>query len=460
MANRTTLITLLLALALLAPISALAQGPPDGQGQAAGQGQGATGERGPGFDPRERAQSADGGWQNVSQQMREQARMRAEQARLFGLLEMSADNVSGRYIQFTFDEQAGTLSDYAVMGEDNASTTFFDSVRVEPATNASEPVVRGPMFRWALGDSLLVAHDNPTSQLRIHSAGNDTTVTLALAEGVQLNDTQADAGEENATPENVWRLEADGRNATLILTGEGDMTVNGDTLTADLGTNGSLVFLAHPPQGGVHATSRDARVSAIAEGRLGGEISIIAVEGTPAADVVDYGVQLRPVRVDNESVVVNASSENETGRAVIVLLPAEALGNATAQQIRVLLDGEALENATSGEDLLNETVGMQGRYHAEIVQDVAHVVVTIPGFSDHEITIQTSGTADGTDGTGDGTTPTDGTDGTGGTDTTDGTGGTDGTTEPPADEDTPAPGLMLVLALVGTVALVARRRRA
>jgi hypothetical protein len=142
--------------------------------------------------------------------------------------EMSGSSVVGRDV--AFNAQQGGLTDYTSRGA-FGNTPIFDSVSV--STLGGNDTVKGAVYWEADRETgvRLVALDGPRAALAVQTK-NGTEATFVVSQGITIV-----PGPDNQSV----TLENQGHRAILEVR-HGALTVNGDTITADLSAHGLAVF--------------------------------------------------------------------------------------------------------------------------------------------------------------------------------------------------------------------------
>lgn len=433
-----TILVLLLSLLLVSPALAQMGGP--GAGMGRGPPDRAADRQGHEMHERE--------WGNLSETARARGLERAEQAKLFARFTYQDGTASGRFVTFGLDPATGALSDYGVR-VNNSTSTFFTSVTPQGFDGNGTPRVHGARLALDGGDQAFSAHNNPTGLFAYR--GDNVSVTFTLPDGA------------NAT------AEADNRTAMIvvgslhghvILNGNGTLTVAGTTITAtSTDATGGVLFAAHPagPDAGVVTANLHAMRDAMARDRLGGILGIVNADGEAVTDATYLGVAMRARNVSQGRANVTVSSDDPAGKAVVLHLDGSVVSPEQLANLTVELDGRAIPRAANATNALLGAAGTPAAaYFVTNATGAVQVIVSVPGFSEHDIGITTTATT-GTGpvvtspatGTPAGTSPATGSPAPTGT----ATGGTDG-----EDNDSPGFGLALAVAALGAVAVLLRRR--
>lgn len=389
---------------------------------------------GPGAHAPSKAAARDrdaGAWANLSESAKAKGLSRAENAHLFAKLTYANGTAAGRFVSFGLDNATGVVTNYAVLAGNN-STTFFASVTPD-AFNATDDVrVTGSILRLYGENATLKVHNNPLGLAQWNTADAGLTLTFALAANVTA---------ANDTANNTLRLTASGIHAHLILP-NGSFAVDNGTVTATMPANATLLFAAHPANGGLLVRDLHAVRDAAGNGTVGAIVSVAGSdEDEPVDDAVDVGgVSAHATHARNGTATIHVSGDSPRGKAIVI-----HLDNATlpGTNVTVMLDNQTVHEAALGDALRATGAAVNVTRSADGVT----VVVAVPHFSDHDIVLASTSTS-GT------TTPTPTTTTTDGTTTpTPTTSGTTTTTS-----KTPGFGLVALVGAAAVVALLLRRR--
>lgn len=276
-----------------------------------------------------------------------------------GGLTLDNGTVDGRYVDFSFDADAGTVTAYTVGG-----TEYFAEIR---APGAFEAKARGAHVSFQGDDFVIAITDNPTGLLRIQ-ANNTTTLRLTLSVGVEA-------------VANGSRMDLTAGNASAFVT---NATLSGSELAIRQGLflqRGSTVAATAKAYSPAEARIEDA----IAAGHVAARAQVLP-EGTDILAYQDAHLEARKSANGNHRFVVDADVTG--GRAFVVdfapgLLTASALGVLYYDEVNGTLEPAMIQRAASLEDVLDLQPGEAPKYW--IIDDLAgdHVIVAVPHFSVH-----------------------------------------------------------------------------
>lgn len=375
---------------------------------------------------------AESDFNNLSADAREKGLAHAENARLFA--KWSWDNATstatGRFAQLTVDASTGGLAN-VTLTSNNTTTPLFASVTPTGLAVTDAARVTGSLLRFGGANFSFSAHNNPVA-MWTYRVDVDTNFTITAASGASLvNDTNR-----------TFRVNVGtALHGHVIIGGNGSYALSGGSATIIVPANGSLTFLGHPSDLGGFAANAAALhqlKDAIASQRVGGIASIVNENGSAVEDREFLGVEVHAKSVKNGSADITLSSTDPASKAVVLHLD-NSIANGT--NLTVTLDGQKVPSAASESDALSGAGGAASVFVNKTATGI-EVIVNVPHFSDHDLTIASADTS---------TTPTT---------TTDSTSGTTPATTSPSTTSKPAPGFGLVLAVVGLagVAMLLRRK--
>jgi hypothetical protein len=342
---------------------------PDGQPEETPDSQ-PDGEDSDGGPPEETPDGAETG-----KKMREQAMKIAEQCKLFGQFTYDAGSVSGRFVEFYIDNVTGTISDYTIK-RPTGSIEIFETVTIAEFTPEDEPRVEGSVFIFDELNVRIRAHNNPPAVLHYAGINEPNFVTLTLAQDlsatIKTNNTVAISGEE---------FDA------ILVTGNSEIDISGSTIEVNLSVSASVLFRAIPKLGAsIWRENQDKICDAIGDGKIGAELSVVARDGTWVEDHIPYqDVQMRTTGAEKGRVEIEVTADLEEGKVVVINVDLESLDIASTTELEVLYDDIELDNVQSIDALLE---GTEAAYYVTVSEVGVQVLVSIPSFSTHTITIQ------------------------------------------------------------------------
>lgn len=219
-------------------------------------------------------------------------------------------------------------------------------------------------------------HDTPTATMRI-DIDDDVEMEIALANNV----TPSMDG-----PRRV-NLIASGVQAVLW-SDKTVLDVNGSTIEVTGETRISFMVARGPTTSDEASAFGSAIARAASEGRVGAEIRALAEDGGVRSEIVEFGDMSVMATHANESFLVVVSSDNETGRTVVMHLDPAVLGGNGSHELEVRFDGRPIEQADDLQDVLDPSAdGDRAEYVLVHGRDGIQALVSVPSFSTHTIEV-------------------------------------------------------------------------
>ena len=306
----------------------------------------------------------------------------------------------GEFVSFNINPQNGEIQNYVVNG-----TTVFESVTYENETTG-RVWVKGPsLFYYGQGAALNVSgmeqpklkfmwrflhvHDNPAGVFHVVVYGQDM-ITYKLASGLNAEITGKHLIMINGAISGV-----------LIFTGTAQ--VNGDQITVKLG-NANYTFGDYTFHGGsavfirtdgwqIPQDVKEKIINGIKDGKVAGQVD---VSGRGSSDFINYTYDFHAnVDVSTSGVNVVVSSENHTGKVVVINVDKSKLQYDASHKIVVKIDNKEVKASTVNDVL---TGGSDSKYVVINGTSEVTVMVYVSHFSSHTITVESqseSGTSSG-----------------------------------------------------------------
>lgn len=356
---------------------------------------------------------------------------RAMNAKLFDRFTQSGNTVQGRFVSFT---SSGSSIDNFRVSNGTGNLTLFNTMSIGNG-EISNSRVTGSVWR-ASGENLSVSvHNNPTALMQVRASSNFTgQIVFGIPQTVTMpanQNTRVDGLRLNIGP-NHWHIMTMG-NTTLDYNQTGHVYVN---FTGE----GGLVVRNHPLQTTLFTGTLHEVNKAIQTGKAGAILNVVNAGGQPLQAGESFGVLAKVKSLQTDGVTVTVSSDEPAGKIIILNLDAQVTNNITdPSRIKVSLDGSQVQMETLGtvDTFLNSTTA-----RAKVMSSVngTQVWVYVPGFSEHDITVQGTETTSG-----------------GNNNNNDTGGNQNGGSQ---DDRTPGFGVVALLAAAAVGVLVMRRRRA
>lgn len=289
--------------------------------------------------------------------------VQAQDYQFFGTYSIQGDRYDGTFLAFTVTTEG--LSDLAVQ-----DATLVADVPLDLAdANRSDATVT------AMGPNATVAlHDTPTAFVKV-------TATSAIDLSLTLDPDANLRTEEGRVVVSRAGVEA------AAWSPDGEVTLSNGTVTASLEAGDDLMFRVRP--GGMKFMS--AYEPAISTGVESGAVGAEAfVQGGPSNRAGHAVATYSDLSVDvdrGQALELTVSSDDPLGKVVVVR--ADDLALPGRGQVQVTYDGHNLSRADSIQDVLDpHDDGLDAEFFTAQVDSGNVVLVSVPHFSVHEITIQ------------------------------------------------------------------------
>lgn len=297
----------------------------------------------------------------------------------------------GYYISFLLNETSGAVTNYSLKTAGGA-VTIFDSIEIA-GFDPSAPEVHGAVMLFDNETVQVIIHDNPTGMYHVIANSTEAAVSFKIAAGIDVTDI---------SPGNGDGLVGN-RQAVMITDGEVEAIVTTDdgTLVVDRGSAGTYVnvtfendhamFRAKPAFAYRNVHNESAMQQALIQKRLACEMSLVVRNGSAMFDVMEYQNQFRMtvMTAEQNRIVVQVSSENHEGR--VVLMNMDQLTLETRKGLlTVEIDGKKVRESSNPLEVLYATGSEEEDAVYTVLQsdDISQVLVYVPSFSTHTITIE------------------------------------------------------------------------
>lgn len=295
----------------------------------------------------------------------------------------------GKYVNFSYNSSTGEITNFTLGG-----TPVFSSILIDdwsPVIKHSGSEIRFEMKSKSDNDDdedgveriTLEIHDNPKGLIKVDVKGNKN-VTFVLADGI--------SGDIDVS-ENVINLSGE-LNGTLVQIGHENGTVDfskdgNKNFTANV-TDAKLMFRTHPVTVMTQAqfNHRNQVTTGIMAGDVGAEVDI---EDEDSSSTVVYdSLNISIEQVENNTVSINISSELSQGTTVSLSVSSDILKVVQGENVTILFDGKQIHMADNYDDIMNpDDDDGAAEYLVVVGSEDVEVLVSIPHFSAHSITITT-----------------------------------------------------------------------
>jgi len=372
--QKTTVLTvfLVLSIALLATVPAMAL--------AAGSETGNKTQESDGKESGEEAVSGEGPEMGQGSPGYEECMKRAEGASMFGTFSASDAAMSGKFVSFEYNASLGTISGYSLK-VDGVDIPVFEALDLGIALDDIDAT--GAVFSADIGNYKIRIHNNPQGTLQISSpsSGTEVNISLMLAPGLGIG------ARSNGTSE-ITGLSI----PAYLNIGSAGMSVSGSALTVSLGSGGHLMFMAIPSQGGSGQSQEYAK--AVMNGSVDSELQVVSSSGSQLGQTFQYQgeVQMTVKTRESNKLKVGISSEEHAGKCVAVVIDKDALKVQSRDQICVKMDGNGMDKADSVQGVMDGK-SQKAAYCIEDCGSYYRAMVYVPGFSEHELSIEETSSA-------------------------------------------------------------------
>ena len=272
-----------------------------------------------------------------------------------------------------FNTDKNCIFEYSVNG-----TEFFSSVDVDGNIYTGEKT--GVKSRFETEKLRISAHDNANGLLKF-KAEESTNVSIELSESATI---------EKESDKKIAVI-SNGTEGTLMISGQGHLSVEGDIITVELKKNSQLIFKTYPGE-------KDSGDEEIEDGIISGSLSAeIQVLGDGAVtDSVEYSsdVEIKSVSVTEDDITVTVDSATEISKTIVITIDNNELP-ADPGKLSVKVDGEATVKASSIDELyatetsdISKSMVIEGETETKVFVAVNH-------FSERSVTIEEVNSATG-----------------------------------------------------------------
>lgn len=324
-------------------------------------------------------------FQGIPQQARDAAADRASQAGVFGTATLEGGSFVGTFAQADVSPSTGSVSDLQVEAGDG-KVTVLSELTVDPFSASGEAQAAGPVATLPGSEAAVVVQDTPSADVQVKAGSQSITADFTLPSQAEITRQASDH----------LQIEVDGVETHLLLTnGNGELVVQGDTVTANLGANAGVLHTVHPPEDVAEAPNFRERIDALRSGDLGGQAGLAAAGDQAVGADTSVAVDVSPAEATPSSVSSTVSSNVPDERAVLLTIPKEDLNVDAASEVDVSIDGRPVAEAASVATVLDGQVSGNA-FAATDAGQAVQVAVNVGGFSDHTVTTSGDSTDDGT----------------------------------------------------------------
>jgi len=223
---------------------------------------------------------------------------------------------------------------------------------------------------------------NQTIRIQNNDSENNHQLEHQSEDNVQSkenNQTISEHLESQVTKENQNQTENESENGNK--TGDEHQTETEQKSTEIENENNNLNATYHP-------TERD--LSDIAEAKTNQTIAAQVNIGAGSVDEksIDNNIVLKVENTTNDAVNMTVSASSQSGPKVILInLNSTTIDVANIKYLHIMYDGQPITPAVSVSDVLHPTSSSQPHFAILVTQSGAQILISIPHFSTHTITI-------------------------------------------------------------------------
>ncbi len=315
---------------------------------------------------------------NIQQMIGEGARLG-----LFGGFISNNSGFEGRFLSLELNETSGSIVNYSV-ATSGGNEVAFSRILVKDfiPNNVSNT---GSLFIVRNSNASVAIHDNPVALLHMTSNRSTESINFTLAPGISAALMPRSGNETNISFALIGGIGVQGilmvRNGTLSIETDG----TGDEIIV---ANSSDTMLRMKPSmtRGYNAMN-EAVQTAIANGKVAGEISLIVRNGSAMFDLLQYqsSFKLEVQQASENHVRLTASSEVHEGKIAIINLDKDSFDTRTNRDVIITLDGKAIRQTQNPLDVLSNSGSQDGDavYCIESTPNGSQIMIYVPNFSTH-----------------------------------------------------------------------------
>ncbi len=337
----------------------------------------------------------------------------------------STGNVTGRFVDFNFNNETGVISNYSSAGVyhslifnsiESSGNGSIGSASLFPAFRTGIPMTYGSLFFYANSSYIYTVHDNPA--LQFDMILNNGTMKLNISNSLAVTNLSGIGGiaspqirmnatsvTQNLSTQDGAQLEFEQQfhrgaylyyihNSTfrgMLGISGGNVTFNATDNIITIKTSGveMVHFLAPPGLNQVPSGVFSHVEYALEKGKIAAQVSIQTLNNTAVNYTMFFNnsLSMKISSVANGKVQIAVASSEHTGTNLVFFVNQSFMNSG---KIYVYFDGHLANLSTSIATAINATSSTSAYYGYEQVNGGYLVVVHIPHFSDHNITISDS----------------------------------------------------------------------
>jgi len=309
------------------------------------------------------------------EQARVQAMNRAREANMFAEISYADGKFTGKYIEFEVLD--GKITNYTV-GE--AKTKVFEQIEVADFGYSGE-YARGAVVQINGTNSKILAHNNPASLLHITKSSSEIKhVNITLSSGIIAEKVG-----------NGSNLKLSGAVDAVILVGSSVTDVSGNVIRINYTQQSCGITIRFKP--GLPEAYREQIQKYAREGRLGGEIDVVANEGQYVEDTQGYehNAMISVKSMEQNRLRIRVNAEYTEGKLFRIGLDSATAGTTDGKKLQAKLDGSKMKRVSLEElGQYQEQNRNEAAYCVESNGAGFDIIAYVPHFSEHEILIEKS----------------------------------------------------------------------
>lgn len=330
-------------------------------------------------------------------------------------------SVQGRFVSFNLNTSSGVISQFS---DSVGNQTVFTSISASgngtigsnnpnPAYYSGQPVVAGSVFFYGNNTVVYQVHNNPSMVQNVYLSNG--TLTYAVASGLNVtvfkpHVTDVEHENLNATTLNYtgvslgdqYDVQASSdivfiHNSTFsgsLFVHGASVAYNNTTGVLSISTTGisHVTFVAPPGVRELEHPVRAAIQYAINHGKLAALVVLGSPQNTSTNLSVNYNstMQVNVQNVSTGSVTVRVGSLSHEGTNFAIFVPNNVIQNNS--QIKLTFDNQVITLSANMNDVVNATSTTQASFYYIHAQGGTLVIIHVPHFSQHTITISTAST--------------------------------------------------------------------
>ena len=323
--------------------------------------------------------------------------------------------VTGKYLAFSFGSSTGVISNFT---NKYTNTQIFTSIwstgngaiggsSVEPNFPSNDPVAIGNVLYYANHTASYEIQNSISALSQFYLSNGTLTLTVANSlnvaainmgqrgmpqnpsHGNNFSDlTDFNHGNEYIIQAAPTVIELSGSNFSgQLLVHSGNVFVNGNTITISTTGLAYATFISQPWIMGLNSGIRSNLQFGIEHGMVGGTVVIGSIDSATSnlTTLYDGNLLLDLQDVKQDSVSLLMSSNSTLGTIIALFVPDYIISNTS--DLLVNFDGHQISEATDLDTVLNSSIQNEPIYYAASVSGGEIVILSIPHFSTHNVTI-------------------------------------------------------------------------